>query len=114
MRRPIARTPVPCIRRLCVGDLPQASGNVARTADQYARRTAQMLSKSVSDVERLWYGNRLPAGLVRLSSSIWMTEASATTAAFRPADGVEARRIRPWKGEAGSRCNRSHRVEGIF
>src|SRR5262245_14625988 len=75
---------------------------------------AQMLSKSVSAVERLWYGKRHPEGIVRLSSSILMTDASATTAVLRPAAGVEARRIRPWKGEAGSRFRRSQRADGIF
>src|SRR5438105_3401603 len=34
IRRPIERMPAPCISRLRVAGLPQASGNVSRTADQ--------------------------------------------------------------------------------
>ena len=39
-----------------------------------------MPSMSVSPVVMLWYGKRHPEGVVRLSSSILTTEASATTA----------------------------------
>jgi hypothetical protein len=63
-------------------------------------------------VEMLWYGKRRPAGLVRLSSSIFTTDASAMTARLRSAAGEEARRMRPWNGEAGSRFSRSQSAEG--
>ena len=34
MSRPMARIPAPCIRRLCAGGLPQASGKVSLTGVQ--------------------------------------------------------------------------------
>ena len=42
MSAPIAWIPAECIRRLSLGGLPQASGNVFRTADQYCTSVACM------------------------------------------------------------------------
>jgi len=51
---------------------------------------------------------------VRLSSSIFTTERSATVARLRASAGVLTRRIRPAKGDAASLLSGSQRREGSF
>ena len=54
----MARMPAPCIRRLCVGGLPHASGNVSRTAVQYSSRAVHRPAKSVSPLLRIPVGEQ--------------------------------------------------------
>ena len=101
MSRPMARIPVPCIRRLCVGGLPHASGNVSRTAVQYSMRVFHIPAKSVSPLLGFRYGNRHPDGVVRLSRSMSTILVSVMTALPRWSLLPDGRRISPENGDSG-------------
>src|SRR6185369_9560338 len=73
-----------------------------------------MPSKSVSPDAMLRYGKRQPEGVVKLSSSIFTIELSATTVFFRAAGVIEAREINPLNGEESSLLSASQIAEGIF
>src|SRR4051795_7369643 len=72
-----------------------------------------MPSTSVSAVAMFLYGYRAPADELRLSSMALTRTVSVTTAWLRSFSGVDARLIRPWKGDAGCLLRRSTRALGI-
>src|ERR1700685_3520461 len=90
---PMEPRPAPCIRRLVLGGLPQASGKTCFTAVQYTTRTFHIPSKSVSPVAMLRYGNKQPEGDRRLSWMNLITDVSDITAFARASEFDDVRRI---------------------
>ena len=62
MMRPVARSPAPCIRRLLLGGLPHASGNVDFNRGPVRHEDLPNTMKLVSPVARFLYGKRHPEG----------------------------------------------------